>query len=58
LLRDGCIREKHYAGEQILAGQLADLESHGSNHHRRRAIPEQIVAEIRKRLALSKMRRL
>jgi gluconokinase len=47
-------RKGHYAGEQILAGQFADLEEPTD------AItidatqsPEQIVAEIRKRLALS-----
>jgi gluconokinase len=47
-------RKGHYAGEQILAGQLADLEEP------RDAItieaaqsPEQIVAEIRRRLAPS-----
>ncbi len=47
-------RKGHYAGEQILAGQFADLEEPAD------AItidagksPEQIVAEIRKRLALS-----
>jgi gluconokinase len=47
-------RKGHYAGEQILAGQFADLEEPAD------AIvidaaqsPEQIVAEIRKRLALA-----
>jgi gluconokinase len=47
-------RTGHYAGEQILAGQFADLEEPAD------AIvidaaqsPEQIVAEIRKRLALA-----
>jgi gluconokinase len=47
-------RKGHYAGEQLLASQLADLEEPedaitvdvaGS--------PEQIVAEIRKRLSLA-----
>jgi gluconate kinase len=47
-------RKGHYAGEQILAGQFADLEEPAD------AIvidaaqsPEQIVAEICKRLALA-----
>ena len=47
-------RHGHFAGEQILAGQFADLEEPtdaitiDAAHS-----PEQIVAEIRKRLALS-----
>jgi len=47
-------RQGHFAGEQILAGQFADLEEPtdaitiDAAHS-----PEEIVAEIRKRLALS-----
>jgi gluconokinase len=47
-------RKGHYAGEQILAGQFADLEEPADAIIIDAAIsPEQIVAEIRKRLALS-----
>jgi gluconokinase len=47
-------RKGHYAGEQILAGQLADLEEPTDAITIDAAqSPEQIVAEIRERLALS-----
>jgi len=47
-------RKGHYAGEQILAGQFADLEEPTDAITIDAAqSPEQIVAEIRKRLALS-----
>ncbi len=47
-------RKGHYAGEQILAGQFADLEEPTDAITIEAAqSPEQIVAEIRKRLALS-----
>ena len=48
------LRKGHYAGEQILAGQFADLEepTDAITIDAARS-PEQIVAEIRKRLALS-----
>jgi len=47
-------RKGHYAGEEILAGQFADLEEPADAIIIDAAIsPEQIVAEIRKRLALS-----
>ena len=47
-------RKEHYAGEQILAGQFADLEEPTDAITIEAAqSPEQIVAEIRKRLALS-----
>jgi gluconokinase len=47
-------RKGHYAGEQILAGQFADLEEPADAITIDAAqSPEQIVAEIRKRLALS-----
>jgi gluconate kinase len=47
-------RKGHYAGEQILAGQLADLEEPTDAITIDAAqSPEQIVAEIRKRLVLS-----
>src|SRR5256885_2154199 len=46
-------RKGHYAGEQILAGQFADLEEPADAITIDAAqSPEQIVAEIRKRLAL------
>ncbi|PYU73528.1 MAG: gluconate kinase [Acidobacteria bacterium] len=46
-------RKGHYAGEQILAGQFADLEEPTDTITIDAAqSPEQIVAEIRKRLAL------
>jgi gluconokinase len=46
-------RKGHYAGEQILAGQFADLEEPEDAITIDAALsPEQIVAEIRKRLAL------
>jgi gluconokinase len=45
-------RKGHYAGEQILAGQFADLEEPADAITIDAAqSPEQIVAEIRKRLA-------
>jgi gluconokinase len=45
-------RKGHYAGEQILAGQLADLEEPADAITIEAAqSPEHIVAEIRKRLA-------
>jgi len=45
-------RKGHYAGEQILAGQFADLEEPADAITIDAAMsPEQIVAEIRKRLA-------
>ena len=47
-------RKGHYAGEQILVGQFADLEEPADAITIDAAeSPEQIVAEIRKRLALS-----
>jgi gluconokinase len=47
-------RKGHYAGEQILAGQFADLEEPADAITIDAAQPpEQIVAEIRKRLALA-----
>ena len=47
-------RKGHYAGEQILAGQFADLQEPTDAITIDAAqSPEQIVAEIRKRLALS-----
>jgi gluconokinase len=47
-------RKGHYAGEQILAGQFADLEEPADAITIDAAqSPEQIVAEIRKGLALS-----
>ena len=47
-------RKGHYAGEQILAGQFADLEEPtDAITIEAEQSPEQIVAEIRKRLALS-----
>jgi gluconokinase len=47
-------RKGHYAGEQILAGQFADLEEPTDAITIDAAqSPEQMVAEIRKRLALS-----
>jgi len=47
-------RKGHYAGEQILAGQFADLEEPTDAVTVDAAqSPEQIVAEIRKRLALA-----
>ncbi len=47
-------RKGHYAGEQILAGQFADLEEPADAITVDAAqSPEQIVAEIRKRLALA-----
>jgi gluconokinase len=47
-------RKGHYAGEQILAGQFADLEEPMDAITIDAAqSPEQIVTEIRKRLALS-----
>jgi len=46
-------RKGHYAGEQILAGQFADLEEPGDAITIDAAQPpDQIVAEIRKRLVL------
>jgi len=46
-------RKGHYAGEQILAGQFADLEEPADAITIDAAqSPEQIVAEIRERLAL------
>src|SRR6266436_7980677 len=46
-------RKGHYAGEQILAGQFADLEEPADALTIDAAqSPEQIVAEIRERLAL------
>jgi gluconokinase len=46
-------RKGHYAGEQILAGQFADLEEPADTITIDAAqSPEKIVAEIRKRLAL------
>jgi gluconokinase len=47
-------RKGHYAGEQILAGQFADLEEPTDATTIEAAqSPEQIVAEIRKHLALA-----
>jgi gluconokinase len=47
-------RKGHYAGEQILAGQFADLEEPTDAITVDAAqSPEQIVTEIRKRLALA-----
>jgi len=47
-------RKGHYAGVQILAGQFADLEEPADAITIDAAMsPEQIVAEIRRRLALS-----
>jgi gluconokinase len=47
-------RKGHYAGEQILAGQFADLEEPTDAITVDAAqSPEQIVAEIRKQLALA-----
>jgi len=47
-------RKGHYAGEQILAGQFADLEEPADAITIDAAqSPEQIVAEIRKRLELA-----
>lgn len=47
-------RKGHYAGEQILAGQFADLEEPADAITIDAAqSPEQIVAEIRKRFALA-----
>src|SRR6267143_2237469 len=47
-------RKGHYAGEQILAGQFADLQEPTDAITIDAAkSPEQIVAEIRKRVALS-----
>ena len=47
-------RKGHYAGEQILAGQLADLEEPTDAITIDAAqSPEQIVAEIREQLALA-----
>ncbi len=47
-------RHGHFAGEGILAGQFADLEEPADAITIDAAqLPEQIVAEIRKRLALS-----
>ena len=47
-------RHGHFAGESILAGQFADLEEPGDTITVDAAqSPEQIVAEIRKRLALA-----
>jgi len=47
-------RKGHYAGEQILAGQFADLEEPADAITIDAALsPQQIVAEIRKRLALA-----
>ena len=47
-------RKEHYAGEQILAGQFADLEEPtGAITIDAAQSPEQIILEIRKRLALS-----
>jgi gluconate kinase len=47
-------RRGHYAGEQILAGQFADLEEPTDAFTIDAAqSPEQIVAEMRKGLALS-----
>jgi gluconokinase len=47
-------RTGHYAGEQILAGQFADLEEPADAITIDAAqSPERIVAEIRKRLALA-----
>jgi gluconokinase len=47
-------RKGHYAGEQILAGQFADLQEPADAITIDAAqSPEQIVMEIRKRLALS-----
>jgi gluconokinase len=47
-------RKGHYAGEQILAGQFADLEEPADAITIDAAqSPEEIVAEIRKRLALA-----
>jgi gluconokinase len=47
-------RKGHYAGEQILAGQFADLEEPADAITIDAAqTPEQIVAEIRKRLAIA-----
>src|SRR5258708_18350683 len=47
-------RKGHYAGEEILAGQFADLEEPADaiTIHAAQS-PEQMVAEIRNRLALS-----
>jgi gluconokinase len=46
-------RKGHYAGEQILAGQFADLEEPADALTMDAArTPQEIVAEIRKRLAL------
>ncbi len=47
-------RKGHYAGEQILAGQFADLEEPADAITIDAAqSPEEIVAEIRKRLAVA-----
>jgi gluconokinase len=47
-------RKGHYAGEQILAGQFADLEEPADAITINAAqTPEQIVAEIRKQLSLT-----
>jgi len=47
-------RKGHYAGEQILAGQFADLEEPADAITIDAAqSPQQIVAEIRKQLALA-----
>jgi gluconokinase len=47
-------RKGHYAGKQILAGQFADLQEPSDAMTIDAAqSPEQIVAEIRKRLALA-----
>jgi len=48
-------RQGHFAGEQILAGQFADLEEPEDAITIDAALPpQQIVAEIRKQLALAK----
>jgi gluconokinase len=48
------LRKGHYAGEQILAGQFADLEEPADAITINAAqSPEQIVAEIRERLSLT-----
>jgi gluconokinase len=47
-------RKGHYAGEQLLASQLADLEEPtGAITVDAAGSPEEIVAEIRKRLSLA-----
>jgi gluconokinase len=47
-------RQGHFAGEQILAGQFADLEEPADAITIDAALPpQQIVAEIRKRLGLA-----